>query len=302
MRQTSWIALFERFYRALLILYPAKYRLEYGSAMVQVFRDMCRNVYHEQGQTGLARWWVVTLTDLVRTAIEQHIEERSYLRFRPGQGRSFNMTTQKWGALASFVLAASLLISGWIYLTGNLREPNGALAYDLADLLYGPVRAVCLIAAGYALRVQIGERAPRLMSLMLVTAVLAAAMFVMAALFRSTNRHYHLMHPELGLESSSIVLTAWATLVGGVVATGWHFLGWSMVLLGSAGWASGRIPRVLSVLYWVVGAASLIVYLLPETEMNILVFAMALSIWQGLLLWRAAPEQPQPLTVNSESA
>jgi hypothetical protein len=297
-----WIALFEHIYGALLVLYPSKYRLEYSSAMIQVFRDMCRRLYHEQGRAGLVRWWVVTLTDLVRTAIEQHIEERSLLRIRPGQGKSFNMTIQKWGGLASFVLAVSLVISNLIYLTGNLRDANGVLAYDLADFLYGPVRAVCLIAAVYALRTWIGERAPRLMSLMMLVAVLAAGMFVMAALFRSTNRHYHLMHPDLHLESSSIVLTVWTTLLAGVIATGWHFLGWVLVLLGWAGWTSGRFPRVLSVLYWVVGAAGLIVYLLPETEMNIAVFAIALSIWQGILLWRAVPEQPQPLTVNSEPA
>ena len=96
-------------------------------------------------------------------------------------------------------------------------------------------------------------------------------------------------HPELHLEMSSTVLIVWTTLVAGVIATAWHFLGWSLVLLGSAGWTSGRLPRVLSVLYWVVGAASLFVYLLPNIEGTVVVLGAVISIWQGILLWRILP-------------
>lgn len=289
MTQTRWITLLERAYRGLLILYPAKYRLEYGPLMVQVFRDMCRNVYHGQGKAGLAWWGIVTLTDLIRTVIEQHIEERSRLKLKPGQGRTLTMTTQKWSGLASFLLAICLVIPEGLYLTGNLREANGPLFYDLADLLYGPVKAACLVIVVYALRARMGERAPRQMSLVMWIAVLAAAMFVMAALFRSTNRHYHLNHPELHLEESSITLIVWTNLLAGVIATAWHFLGWALLLLGSAGWTSDRFPRVLSVLYWVAGIASLFVYLVPELEGNAVVFGVVVSIWQGILLWNAEP-------------
>jgi hypothetical protein len=83
--------------------------------------------------------------------------------------------------------------------------------------------------------------------------------------------------------------------VAGVIATGWHFLGWSLVLLGTAGWTSGRLPRVLSVLYWVVGTAALFVYLLPDLEGFVVVFGGVMSIWQGILLWNAQTgETPAP--------
>lgn len=197
------------------------------------------------------------------------------------------VTMQKWGGLAAFLLAVAFIVPELIYLTGNLRDVSGPVAYGLADFLYGPLKAVCLVTLVYALRERIGERAPGRMSLVLLTALLAAGMFVTAALLRSTNRHYHLIQPELHLEMSQTVLIVWTTLVGGVIATAWHFLGWSLLLLGLVGWTTGHIPRLLSVLYWVAGALSLFVYLLPEHEGGVILLCLAVSIWQGILLWKS---------------
>lgn len=195
-------------------------------------------------------------------------------------------TIRIWGGGAAFLLPVALIVPEWLYLTGNLDEAIGPLAYALADFLYGPVKAACLVLIVYALQEYIGERAPRLLSLGRLAAVLAVGLFVTAALLRATNRQYHLLHPELHLEESQTVLTVWTTVVGGVIATGWHFLGWALVLLGSAGWTSGRLPRGLSVLYWVVGVQSLFVYLLPNIEGSVVVLASVLSIWQGILFWK----------------
>jgi hypothetical protein len=116
---------------------------------------------------------------------------------------------------------------------------------------------------------------------------------VAVACIRSANRHYHLIHPELHLESSSTVLIVWTTLVAGVIGAAWHFLGWALVLIGAAGWTSGRFPRVLSALYVLAGMTSLFVYLLPELEGNALVFCVVVSIWQGILLLKAKSEDMQ---------
>jgi hypothetical protein len=145
------------------------------------------------------------------------------------------VTVQKWGGLASFLLAVAYVVPSLIYLFGNLRAPNGLVAYALADFLYGPVWAACLITAICALRVQIGEHAPQRMSLALLAAALAAGAMLSVALLRSTNRQYHLLHPELNLEMSTPVLVVWTTLIAGMTATGWHLLGWALVLLGSVG-------------------------------------------------------------------
>ncbi len=153
------------------------------------------------------------------------------------------MTMQKWGGLASFLLPAGFLVAPLIYLVGDLRNPLGPLGYALADFLYGPVWAASLITAVFALRERSGERASNRMALALLAAVLAGGAMVLVACIRAANRQYHLGHPELQLEESIPVLVVWTTIVAGITAAGWHFLGWALLLLGSAAWTTALLPR-----------------------------------------------------------
>jgi hypothetical protein len=197
-------------------------------------------------------------------------------------------TLQKWGGFASFLMAVTFIVPSLIYLVGNLRDAMGPSAYALADFLYGPVWAASLVMVFFVLREQIGERAPRRMTLALLAALAAAGAFIAVACIRSANRHYHMTHPELHLETSSTVLIVWATLVAGMIGTAWHFLGWALILVGSAGWTSRLLPRILSVLYLAGGAVSLFVYLLPDFEASAAALGVVISIWQGILFWKAA--------------
>jgi len=196
------------------------------------------------------------------------------------------MTINKWGGLASFLIAASFIVAPFIYLTGNLRDAIGVFAYDLADFLYGPILAASLVTVIYVLRERIGERAYRRMDLALLAAVLSAAGMAAVAFLRASNRHYHLMHPELNLQDSTTVLIVWTTLVAGANALGFHFLGWTFVLLGSAGWTSRLFPRLLSGLYFLAGVSSLFVYMFPELEGLVLLLGAITGIWQGVWLWK----------------
>jgi hypothetical protein len=203
------------------------------------------------------------------------------------------MTIQKWSGLASFLMVVALITSSWIYLTGNLGAAIGPLAYTVADFLYGPVWAASLVMAVFALRERIGERALRRTNLALLAAFAAACAFLAIASVRSANRHYHLIHPELHLEESATVLIVWATLIAGLTGAAWHFLGWAWVLVGSAGWTSRRLPRVLSALYVVGGIVSMLVYVLPDSEAPAGLLTGIISIWQGILLWKAGPAELQ---------
>lgn len=196
---------------------------------------------------------------------------------------------QRWGGLASFIMVVALVAAHMIYLSGDLRDAWGSLSYTLADLLYGPVFGASLVMVVYALRERVGDRAPRLMTLALLMALAAACAFVAVASIRSTNRTYHVTHPELNLQSSTMVLTMWATLVAGVIGAAWHFLGWAFVLIGSAGWTSRRLPRILSGLYLFAGAVSLSVFIAPGMEGNAIVLTLVISVWQAILLWTSAP-------------
>jgi hypothetical protein len=85
----------------------------------------------------------------------------------------------------------------------------------------------------------------------------------------------------------------WGTIVAGVTGAGWHFLGWAFLLIGSAGWTSSQLPRVLSVLYLVGGIVSLFVYLLPDLEGLAGMLGIVIGMWTGFLLWRSGSAETQ---------
>lgn len=67
------IAISERLYRRLLVVYPATFRRQYGSQMIQVFLDCCRAAYQKSRSWGVLRLWMPTLDDLLTNAIAEHI-------------------------------------------------------------------------------------------------------------------------------------------------------------------------------------------------------------------------------------
>jgi hypothetical protein len=266
--------------------------------MEQTFNDLYKERQTEGGWFGFMLW---TFAETAIGIVKEHgllITERGAMKNSLANERTV-AAIQKWGGFTSFVLAVAFVVPSFIYLTGNLRDAIGPITYNLADFLYGPVWAASFVTAVYALRERMVQWAPRRMNLALLTALLAAGAMISVACIRSANRHYHLMHPELNLENSTTVLVVWTTLVAGVIATGWHFLGWSFVLIGSAGWSTRRLPRVLSVLYLVGGAAALFVYLLPDMEGTVGMLGVVVSIWQGILLLRAEPGETQAPEMNA---
>ncbi|HEX6480521.1 MAG TPA: DUF1835 domain-containing protein [Ktedonobacteraceae bacterium] len=67
------LALSERLYRRLLLVYPARFRRQFGSQMTQLFLDCCRAAYEKSGAWGVVRLWLPTLADLITNAIAEHI-------------------------------------------------------------------------------------------------------------------------------------------------------------------------------------------------------------------------------------
>ena len=283
-------------YKKLLRLYPPEFREELGESMEQTFYDLYKERRSESLWFGFVLWmFVETAMGIVRENILLIMEGATMKNILANP----SSTATKWGGFASFLLAVTFIVAPLIYFTGNLRDALGPLSYDVADFLYGPVWAASLVTVVFTLRERMGEYAPRRMSLALLAALLAAGAMVAVACIRSANRHYHLIHPELHLETSSTVLIVWTTLVAGVTGAGWHFLGWVLVLVGSAGWTSRRLPRVLSVLYLLAGVLSLFVYLGPGLEGNAMMLGLVVSIWQGILLWKAESGETQAPEINA---
>lgn len=280
-------------YKKLLTFYPQAFREQFSESMGQTFNDLCRERQAERGWSGFVLWiFVETAVGIVR----EHV-----LLITQGAMMENLLASQRSAALiSSILLAVAFIIAPLIYLVGNLRDALGPFSYALADFLYGPVWAASLVTLIFILRERMGEYAPRRMSLALLATVLATATMVLVACIRSANRHYHLTHPELHLEESSMVLIVWTTLVAGVTGAGWHFLGWAFLLTGSAGWTSAQLPRILSGLYLVGGVISLFVYQFPEMEGSAAMLGVVIGIWQGFLLWKSGPAKTQASELNAD--
>jgi hypothetical protein len=65
----------ERLYRALLYLYPKRFRAAYGRQMRLTFRDACRAAYARNGAGGLLALWLPTLLDLFKSALEERARQ-----------------------------------------------------------------------------------------------------------------------------------------------------------------------------------------------------------------------------------
>jgi hypothetical protein len=284
-------------YKKLLTLYPRQFRVRLGESMEQTFNDLC----NERKQQADYRWSGFVLWIFVETVIGI-VREHVLIMTEGAAMKNTRAIPRSTALISSILLAVAFIVAPAIYLFGNLRDSMGPFAYAVADFLYGPVWAASLVALVFMLRERIGERAPRRMSLALIAAVLAAGAMIAVACIRSANRHYHLNHPELHLEMSSTVLTVWATLVAGVTGAGWHFLGWSLLLIGSAGWTSRQLPPPLTVLYLVGGVVSLFVYLLPDMEATAGMLGIVISIWQGLLLWKSGSAEMQAVELNASQS
>lgn len=281
-------------YRKLLSLYPQAFREQLGGSMEQTFKDLCNEPKQKVGYR-LSRFVLWIFVETAVGIVREHI-----LSITQGAMMKNILSNSRSATLiSSILLAVAFIVAPLIYLTGNLRDAMGPFSYAVADFLYGPLWAASLVTLVFILRERMGERAPRRMSLALMAAVLAAGAMIAVACIRSANRHYHLIHPELHLETSSTVLIVWTTLVAGMTGAAWHFLGWALLLIGSAGWTSGQLPRALNVLYLVGGIISLFVYLAPDVEGLAGMLGIVISIWQGLLLWRSRSEERQAPELNA---
>lgn len=73
------VSLSVRLYRLFLIVYPKSFRREYGPHMLQVFRDYSIRTYNRGGSSGMLSLWALTLLDLLRSMVEQHLQRETFM-------------------------------------------------------------------------------------------------------------------------------------------------------------------------------------------------------------------------------
>jgi hypothetical protein len=67
------LAISERIYKAPLTAYPKEFRGEYGSQMVQAFRDLCREELGRGSKAGFVKLLARTVLDLATTALTERV-------------------------------------------------------------------------------------------------------------------------------------------------------------------------------------------------------------------------------------
>src|SRR5579871_4689260 len=66
------------FYLRLLMFYPKAHREEYGAAMLQLFRDQCRDAWTARRTRGLIVCWLRLLPDLLKTLVLEHLSNLNW--------------------------------------------------------------------------------------------------------------------------------------------------------------------------------------------------------------------------------
>lgn len=67
-----------RLYQRLLKFYPNSHREEYGPAMLQLFRDQCRDAWTARRTRGLIVLWLCVFPDLLKTSVLEHLSNLNW--------------------------------------------------------------------------------------------------------------------------------------------------------------------------------------------------------------------------------
>lgn len=100
------LAVSERVYRFLLVLYPAEFRHEYADPLVQAFRDSCREAHRDSGTLGVIRMWLPIIGDLVSNASAERILEVLRMSSSDLTGKNLALSVivgTIWGLLNHFL-------------------------------------------------------------------------------------------------------------------------------------------------------------------------------------------------------
>jgi len=82
-RDSKAVELSGQVYRRLLLAYPKSHREEYGAAILQLFRDQCRDAWAARRARGLVAFWLRALADLLKTSLLEHLSKLNRSRIMP---------------------------------------------------------------------------------------------------------------------------------------------------------------------------------------------------------------------------
>lgn len=126
-------------YQTLLLAYPARFRGEYGSHLVQVFGDCCLRAFRQSGMNGMMRLWTTTLLDLGRSMFAEHL---AHIYQEAGMTNTKFVRLSGWALMAGVAALLPWMIT--LMLGGTLYSNSWAVLDNLGlfGLLYGPILLV----------------------------------------------------------------------------------------------------------------------------------------------------------------
>lgn len=133
-----------RVYQALLLAYPERFKREFGSQMVQAFRDGCVQSIRNKAIGGMIYFWMLTMLDFLFSVIKEHSQKDAEMT------RSNLINFSGWVLIVGAILfllpmvRASTINSIWGYMANSyIPQPFGDMA-----LIIGGFVAPVLIAIG----------------------------------------------------------------------------------------------------------------------------------------------------------
>ncbi len=145
MTRTSNMPWLCRVYGALLYAYPRDFRVEYGAAMQQVFRDRYRDAARAEGVFGVLRFAMHTAADWVSTTVRESPVPRlaaGQVRaiWSAGRRQSPRGFVSEWVVtILLYLFAATTLVQAYVVPTGSMESTVRIGDHMLVDrLTYAP--------------------------------------------------------------------------------------------------------------------------------------------------------------------
>lgn len=112
------IGKFCRIYSVLLYAYPRDFRLQYGIAMQQVFRDRCRDAARTPGRWPMLRFAMHLAADWLSTTVS----ERAAAIWSAGRKQTPRTLVTEWAVtIAIYLFATTTLVQAYVIPTGSME-------------------------------------------------------------------------------------------------------------------------------------------------------------------------------------
>jgi hypothetical protein len=186
-----------RLFQVFLVLYPGRFRRDYGREMTLVFRDTCRQAQHGHGTIGILELWLTTLLDLFSTALAERLSEV----YQMSSTATFTRISGLVAAVGGVMLL--ILVYGEFVLDGVLDT----LAYMILGLAYG--LGIAIGAAGFYGLGQYESSGRVGLGLAFLAGVTVSASWILTILFES-GTWWAIWFVAMALGELGLVIFGWS--------------------------------------------------------------------------------------------